>query len=122
MAQPCLEILATTAALDRFQRAAERTLTDVVDRLTSAEKTTGKAWLTNAEAMEYLGLSRPTLARYRAAGTLPYSKLGSSIYYKLESVEALLESRLTQSIKPNQKPRTHTGGISAPEAKGTQRP
>ena len=81
-----------------------------------------KMWLTNAEAMEYLGLSRPTLARYRAAGTLPYSKLGSSIYYKLESVEALLESRLTQSIKPSKKPRTHTGGISAPEAKGTQRP
>lgn len=119
---PRIEILESNTALDRFQRAAEKALTEVVDRLQSAEKLGGKAWLTNAEAMEYLGLSRPTLARYRAAGTLPYSKLGSSIYYKLESVEALLESRLTQSIKPNQKPRTHTGGISAPEAKGTQRP
>ena len=97
MAQPCLEILATTAALDRFQRAAERTLTDVVDRLTSAQKMTDKSWLTNAEAMKYLGLSRPTLARYRAAGTLPFSKLGSNIYYRLCDVEAVLESGMQRS-------------------------
>ena len=40
--------------------------------------------------MRLLGLSKPTLARYRAAGTLPYSKVGSSVYYRLEDVEALL--------------------------------
>ena len=90
-----LEILDSNAALDRFQRAAERTLTEVIERLTSAEKTTGKAWLTNAEAMNFLDLSRPTLARYRADGRLPFSKIGSSIYYKLESIEALLESGMT---------------------------
>ena len=94
MTPPRLEILDSNVALDRFQRAAERTLTEVIERLTSAEKTMGKAWLTNAEAMEYLGLSRPTLARYRAAGTLPNSKIGSNIYYKLSDVEALLESGL----------------------------
>ena len=92
-----IEILDSDAALERFQRAAERTLTEVVDRLTSAEKTTGKAWLTNAEAMAYLGLSRPTLARYRAAGKLPYSKVGSSIYYRLTDVEAMLESNLARN-------------------------
>ena len=87
-----IELLESNAALDRFQRAAEKTLTEVVDRLTSSEKTQGKAWLTNAETIEYLGLSRPTLARYRAAGTLPYSKIKSSIYYRLTDIEALLES------------------------------
>ena len=97
MNSPRLEILDSNAALDRFQRAAEKTLTEVVDRLTSAEKTTGKAWITNKEAMDYLGLSRPTLARYRAAGKLPYSKVGSSVYYRLQDVEALLESNIVRN-------------------------
>ena len=97
MNSPRLEILDSIAALDRFQRAAEKTLTDVVDRLTSAEKMADKAWLTNAEAMDYLGLSRPTLARYRAAGKLRYSKVGSSVYYRLTDVEALLESNMVRS-------------------------
>ena len=50
-----------------------------------------KRWLTSAEAQAYLGLSRATLARYRAAGALPYSRVGSAVYYRLEDVEALLE-------------------------------
>ena len=57
----------------------------------------GKNWLTNREVQDYLGLSKPTLARYRAAGTLPYSKLGSSIYYRLGDIEALLASRSVNS-------------------------
>ena len=97
MPTPKFEILDSNVALERFQRAAEKTLTDVVDRLTSAEKMADKAWLTNAEAMEYLDLSRPTLARYRAAGKLRYSKVGSSVYYRLTDVEALLESNMVRS-------------------------
>lgn len=55
----------------------------------------GFGWITNEKAMELLGLSRPTLARYRASGKLPYSRVGSSVYYRLEDVEALLESGMT---------------------------
>ncbi|MCH7638926.1 MAG: helix-turn-helix domain-containing protein [Bacteroidetes bacterium] len=50
-------------------------------------------WVTNVRAMQLLGLSRPTLARYRKRGMLPYSKVGSTVYYRLEDIEALLESR-----------------------------
>ena len=51
-----------------------------------------KEWLTNREAQDYLGLSKATLARYRADGTLPYSKpFGQHVYYRLADVEALLE-------------------------------
>ena len=57
----------------------------------------GKAWLTNAECREYLGLSKPTLARYRAAGTLPYSKIGSSIYYRLSDLEGMLEAGMSRN-------------------------
>ncbi len=50
----------------------------------------GFGWITNVEAMRLLGLSKPTLQRYRADGLLPYSKVGSSVYYRLDDVEALL--------------------------------
>ena len=54
-----------------------------------------KAWLSNKEAMAYLGgLSRSTLARFRKDGTLPYSKLGAHVYYRLGDIERVLESRL----------------------------
>ena len=36
----------------------------------------GFGWVDNDAAMRLLNLSRPTLARYRADGTLPYAKLG----------------------------------------------
>lgn len=94
---PKPEFLYSNAALDRFERAADKRLVNVIDRLQSAERIRDKAWLTNPEAMQYLGLSRPTLARYRASGKLPYSKVGSSIYYRLSDVEALLESHQIRS-------------------------
>lgn len=53
----------------------------------------GIGWLSNRQAMKALGLSRPTLARYRAQGVLPYSKLGSNIYYRVADVQSVLEAR-----------------------------
>lgn len=50
-----------------------------------------KRWLTNREAQAYLGLSKATLARYRAVGRLPYSCVQSAVYYRLADVEALLK-------------------------------
>ncbi|MGB3542591.1 helix-turn-helix domain-containing protein [Rubrivirga sp.] len=56
-----------------------------------------KAFLTNREAQEYLGLSKATLARYRADGTLPYSKVGQSVFYRLADIEAVLERHAVAS-------------------------
>lgn len=56
-----------------------------------------KRFITNEEAMRYLGVSRTTLARYRKNGTLPYAKLeggAAPVYYRLADIEALLESRV----------------------------
>ena len=50
-------------------------------------------WLTNREAQTALGVSRATLARWRKDGTLKHSKLGASVYYSIQDIEALLASR-----------------------------
>lgn len=67
-------------------------------RAQEATEPGGKDWLTNREAQAYLGLSKPTLARYRATGQLPYSRLGSSVYYRLADLEALLEKGTVRSV------------------------
>lgn len=50
-----------------------------------------KEWLTNAEAMDFLGSSRATLQRLRVSGKLAFSKVNGSIYYKRTDVLDLLE-------------------------------
>lgn len=51
----------------------------------------GFGYIENDEAMRLLNLSRPTLARYRKDGRLPFSRVGSKVYYKLADIEALME-------------------------------
>ena len=58
-----------------------------------APRAAQKAWLTNDEACEYLGLSRTTMARLRGAGTLPFSKFRGNVYYALADIEDALASR-----------------------------
>ena len=88
-------IVATkTALIEAVEAAVERAVARHAPRFRLDERDRpGKAYLTNAEAQAYLGLSKATLARYRADGTLPYSKVGSSVYYLTADLEALLASR-----------------------------
>lgn len=72
------------------EKAVRRTLRGVIDHAAPARP--GKEFMTNREAMAYLGKSRPTLARYRADGTLPFSKVKGSVYYRRADVLALIES------------------------------
>lgn len=51
--------------------------------------------LTRIEAAEYLGLQPQTLAVWATSGrnALPYFKVGRSVKYRLEDLDAWLESR-----------------------------
>ena len=51
-------------------------------------------WVSNQQALEILGLSKPTLQRYRASGLLPFSKLGGNVYYRRSDIDAVLEENL----------------------------
>jgi len=55
-----------------------------------------KEWLTNREAVSFLGLSKTTLQRYRRSGQLSYSKIGGNIYYKYSDLVAVLEKNLVK--------------------------
>ena len=61
----------------------------------AARQESPKEWLSNAEAMKYLTLSRTSLQRLRTGGRLPFSKLGAgTIRYRKSDLDQLLENSL----------------------------
>ena len=90
-----MELIVTSKAdLQRIVDASvEASTAKVLARFPSGEGTP-KAWLTNREALSFLGLSKATLQRYRTSGRLPYSKIGGSIYYRYDDLVAVLEAHL----------------------------
>ena len=54
-----------------------------------------KSWLKSVEVRRMLNISPGTLQNMRINGTLPYSKVGSMLYYKIEDIEQLLEGNLS---------------------------
>lgn len=79
------------------EAAVERAVKRLLDARAQTSSAPGsKDWLTNREAQAYLGLSKATLARYRADGTLPYSRVNAAVFYRLADIEALLERGLVE--------------------------
>ena len=83
----------------RLERAVERVLERTgafrsrrPDGRTAEAHRPDKTFLTNAEAQAYLGVSKPTLQRYRSSGRLRFSKIGGCVWYRREDLDALLAS------------------------------
>jgi len=52
-------------------------------------------WLRSAATRKYLdNISKRTLQRYRDAGIVEFSKIGSVIWYRQEDLDALLEANI----------------------------
>ena len=47
-------------------------------------------WLDNQDVCRMLGISLRTLQNMRSNGKLPYSQIGSKMYYKPEDIEQIL--------------------------------
>ena len=55
----------------------------------------GKKWLRSYEVRKILGISPNTLQTFRANGTLKFTKMGGSLYYKSEDINGILEGNLS---------------------------
>ncbi len=87
-------IVTSTQELQRIvDTSVEAATMKVLSRIQSTTAAP-KAWFTNKEAMDFLGLSKATLQRYRASGRLPYSKVGGNIYDRYNDLIAILETHL----------------------------
>lgn len=76
----------TLGDLDQFK-------TDLLNELVRAIQPSSqtKSWLKSSEVRKLLGISPGTLQNLRVNGTLPFSKIGSIVYYKQEDILNLLE-------------------------------
>ena len=56
-------------------------------------------WLDIQEACKVLNVSKRTLQTYRDTGVLPFSQIGSKIYYKAVDIQAHLEKHYKPAFK-----------------------
>lgn len=61
----------------------------------SKDEKVAREWLSTAEVMEFLGLSRASLLRLRSNGRLPFSKISAGIIrYRRSDLEVFLQDNL----------------------------
>ena len=69
-----------------------------------------KKWLKSTEVRRMLNISPGTLQTLRLNGTLPYTKIGGTMYYSNTDIENLLSKN--QKQKPQTVPLSHQSQIS----------
>ncbi len=74
-------------------------LDDIKKLLDSSGKLESKKWLRSPEVRKLLGISPGTLQTLRINGTLPYSKIGSIIYYPYQDVIKAIEDNMSHNRK-----------------------
>lgn len=77
----------TTDDLQHFKHE----LLDEIRNLIREEKPVQKKWLRSTQVRKMLNISPGTLQNLRINGTLPYSKMGGSIYYAYEDILKVLK-------------------------------
>jgi hypothetical protein len=65
-------------------------LLESIENLLQGKKTEEKLWLRTSEVRKLLNISSGTLQNLRINGTLPYSKIGGSLFYNKKDIEKLL--------------------------------
>lgn len=58
--------------------------------LLNGTKMNQEEWLKSSEVQNLLKISAGTLQNYRINGTLPFKKVGGTLYYKYQHIEKLL--------------------------------
>ncbi|MCX8530847.1 helix-turn-helix domain-containing protein [Chryseobacterium luquanense] len=58
--------------------------------LLNGTKIRKEEWLKSSEVQNLLKISAGTLQNYRINGTLPFKKIGGTLYYKYHNIEKLL--------------------------------
>jgi hypothetical protein len=98
--------LVTQADLTTFKISLLETIRQVL----SENKRQTIKWLKSNQVKKLLGISTGTLQNLRNNGTLPYSKIGGTIYYDSDEINKLLQDKgnfhrttSADSTKPNKK-------------------
>jgi hypothetical protein len=81
--------LVTQADLTAF----EISLLDTIRQILTENKAQPTKWLKSNQVKKLLGISTGTLQNLRNNGTLPYSKIGGTMYYNTDEINKLLQEK-----------------------------
>lgn len=81
--------LLTKEDLQDFKKELLQDITSLFENKSPAQK----RWLRTSEVKKLLNVSAGTLQNYRVTGTLGYKKLGGSLYYSLDEIQKLMQSK-----------------------------
>lgn len=81
--------LLTKEDLQDFKKELLQDITSLFENKSPAQK----QWLRTSEVKKLLNVSAGTLQNYRINGTLSYKKLGGSLYYSLDEIQKLMQSK-----------------------------
>lgn len=82
-----------TIESEAFQRLMKK-MEEIESKLDLQKNKTplSEKWLDNQDVCQLLHVSKRTLQHYRDAGIIPYSQIGSKIYYRAADVEEHLKN------------------------------
>lgn len=64
-----------------------------IQKLLEKPTSTQKKWLRTKDVLELLNISAGTLQNYRINGTIKYTRFGKSLYYSIEEIERIMQSK-----------------------------
>jgi len=82
--------IVTLADLAEFK---QELLGDIKKILKEVTGQTAKKWLKSHEVRKLLDISPGTLQNLRVNGTLPFTKIGSVIFYDYDDIQTMLQNR-----------------------------
>ncbi|MBK0383587.1 helix-turn-helix domain-containing protein [Pedobacter sp. SD-b] len=62
-----------------------------IKTIITPNQTTQSVWLKSSEVCKLLSISQGTLQNLRISGTIQYSKIGDTLFYKTEDINKLME-------------------------------
>jgi len=80
--------IVTREDLRQFKREM---LEELKQAIGSRKGSPDREWLKSAEVRRMLGISPGTLQSLRISGTLPYRKVGGSMYYRRTDISRMME-------------------------------
>ena len=88
-----------------FTKELRRVFSQLISELDENPRE-AKDWLSGPDVLHLLGISRPTLARWRDSGHLEFCKVGRKILYERSALNSFLRSNSRVGVEANSPSRT----------------
>ena len=79
--------------MDDLQHFKTEMLNEMKNILKTNSGASNKSWLRSAEVRKMLNISPGTLQNLRINGTLPFRKVGGTMFYSREKIEKMMEGK-----------------------------